>query len=466
MTNTDPRPHTFWERLAKVAVVVGVLLVFGALIAAGRFAFGYTGFLARMLLQVGPAVGLLLLMAILFSLYMEIIRRQYIAGLPWTFLQVLVPEDNERTPRAMEEVFNLLHGVFRPPDLYDLYLDGYVQAWLSVEIRGHPGSVSFVFRVPAGLRQLFEAAVYAQYPNADIHEVEDYAATYHLEDLGKTIDLWGTEFMLLKPDAYPVRSYVDFENELSEAEGERMVDPMATIAEAVSSIDQGEETWIQILFRPEIPGMSTRNWQREGEEIALKLAGRELLKKPSRFQRLLGAVGTVVTALLPGPKIEPKRESKLDLGVLRLTPGETDVVRAIQRNVSKAGFSVLIRAISLGPHGVYQRRKRISMVFGIFRQFSAQNLNSIIPDGKFTTSRPIYGLSPLRQAYRKRRLLRRYQARFFRERGFIFNSEELATIFHFPLVYTKTPTVEHARARKGEPPPNVPLMPAGELMGG
>lgn len=434
--------------------------LFGLLLTSfTRWVVDYGAFLADALFsRTGLFVAIGLGMAMLFRKYMDVIQTQFILSFPWTFLQVRVPELNLRTPRNMEEVFNIFHGAERVPDLYDIYFDGFVPTWLSIDIRGTPDGVTFLFRIPTGVRKLIEAAIYAQYPEAEILDAEDFMTEYPIEKMEKTFDLWGTEMILLKDDAYPLKTYVDFEDKL--AEEEKFVDPMASLTEVVSSLNPGEELWIQILLRPE----RRDSWQKKGMELAMKLGGREaaLKGKPSRIQRMLGFIGTVVGAVLPGPEIEAKRPSGLDVGALRLTPGESDIVKAIQRNVSKVGFGVAIRTLVLGPKGKFVRRTRIPQVLGVWRPYAHGLMNLLFPDGRFTTSKPLYGLSALRQRRRKRRLLQRFQRRYFAEQSFVLNVEELATIFHFPVSYVKTPTVEHARARKGEPPPEVPFAPLEE----
>jgi hypothetical protein len=248
---------------------------------------------------------------------------------------------------------------------------------------------------------------------------------------------------------------VDFEDEF--AVDARLVDSMAAITELLSTLKPGEEAWLQILIRP----VFADKWQQEGMELALKLAGREVPKKLSKVTQafaLLGKAVTVATTLATPVPPDQKKE-RVDLGVLRLTPGETDVVRAIQRNVSKVAFETRVRIVYVAPKTVFDKRLRIGTMFGIFRQFSSYNLNSFRPDTRITTSRPTYGLVKMRRAYRERRLLKKYRKRDFGGKGFIFNVEEIATLYHFPVEYVKTPAVEHARAKRGEAPTNVPLAP-------
>jgi len=45
----------------------------------------------------------------------------------------------------------------------------------------------------------------------------------------------------------------------------------------------------------------------------------------------------------------------------------------------------------------------------------------------------------------------------YRQNPFILNTEELATIFHFPGNVSATPTLAKIASKKSEPPPNLPI---------
>ena len=45
----------------------------------------------------------------------------------------------------------------------------------------------------------------------------------------------------------------------------------------------------------------------------------------------------------------------------------------------------------------------------------------------------------------------------FTRKLFVLNTEELATIYHFPGSVAKTPTISRIESKKGEPPTALPI---------
>jgi len=399
----------------------------------------------------GWLVFMIVFFAIMYKIYMNGIQGKFIGSLKWTYLRIRVPEDNVRNPRSMEEALNTIHGIEKKPDLLEIYLDGFIPPWFSLEMRGTSEGVSYIMRVLAGNAPMIQAAIYAQYPDAEIEEVGDYTTPYALENLEKEFDIWGTEMVLSKEDEYPIKTYIDFEDQF--AEDSRFVDPMATVSEVMGTLKPGEEIWLQIMARP----VFSDSWKDAGKNAALKIAGREVPKKQTMVDQAFETLGNTVAAFVGGGAEAPKKDKGVDLGVLRLTPGEVDLIKAIQRNVSKHAFQTQVRIIYIAAKPVFNRKLRVNAMLGLFRQFAGSN--SFKPSPRFTTSRPVYGFIKTRQSYRKNRLLKRYLQRYFGESGFILNTEELATMYHFPVEYVKAPSVERARAKRGEAPQNIPLAP-------
>ena len=68
----------------------------------------------------------------------------------------------------------------------------------------------------------------------------------------------------------------------------------------------------------------------------------------------------------------------------------------------------------------------------------------------FKKSRTIYAKNRLVKAYIKRKIKTGINS-------YILNTEELATIWHFPLPFVKTPLLQKAATKRVEPPINLPL---------
>ena len=119
------------------------------------------------------------------------------AGIQWIVLEIKPPREIERSPKIMEQVFAGFWGIFGTvATKYEKYIKGKLQDYLSAEIVGIDGEIHFFLRIPAKYRNLVEAQIYAQYPQAEIKEVDDYIKNIPADIPNKNWDLWGSRLKL------------------------------------------------------------------------------------------------------------------------------------------------------------------------------------------------------------------------------------------------------------------------------
>lgn len=385
------------------------------------------------------------------TFWMMYVQTQFVRSLKWVLLEIRIPKEVIKTPKAAEQIFVGLQGTQSGGNLIDKMIKGRVQEWFSFEIVGRDGFVFFYVHTQVQFRNLIEANIYAQYPEAEINEAQDYASEFTVDRIGKDFDLWGSELALAKPDAYPIRTYTYFDFDPS-TEMEKAIDPLSSLTEIMSSLKPGEQIWFQVLVLP-----VDDTWKTKGEQLVQKLMGRkEKPAKPSIFSSMLSGIGYFIDALSAPPQ-PSKSETKEDsASLLRLSPGEQEVVRAVENNISKLGFATRIRWIYIAKKDVFTK-PRVSAVWGAIKQFNSLNLNSFKPDNK-TKTKIDYIMIQRREMYRKRFILNNYKFRSFTANPFILNTEELASVYHFPGTAVLTPTLPRIEAKRGTPPPTLPTL--------
>ncbi len=403
-------------------------------------------------------VGLMLW--VIWKIYLYIKMVDYVSAISWTFLQVTVPEDSEQTPKAMENIFSVLDGIHKNPDLVERYFEGYLEAWYSCELVCTKGRARYILVVPTMHKTFFEGVVYGQYPEAEVVETQDYTQIYDYKDIDKTFDLYGSEIALTEDDVYPVKTYHDYEDVF--AEEEKFIDPHQALVEAYTNINEGEQFWVQILIRP-IDGKDIRKWADKGGEEIDKLAGKETKKTRGLLSKSMEAMtqfpADAIKAGVSGPLEAGKAAGKTSLDFPKVSAGDTAKMDGILRKVSKGGYRVKIRVLYLAPLGQLTK-PNISRAIGGFKQFNTYNLNSFKPDPNTKTNGPNYVMKKTRRYRRKREIFLSFQWRDFwgYEDGYMMSDEELATLYHFPTKYSKAPAFERAKAGVGGAPENVPYV--------
>lgn len=385
-------------------------------------------------------------------------NRMWKKEIKWVLLELRIPKNILKTPKAMENVFSALHAMwFKPIGFEDRWFKGEELYWFTCELVGYAGGVSFYIRCPKGFRNLVESAVYSEYPDAEIIEAEDYTGLMPDVLPNEKYDLWGNDFILSKPNAYPIRTYQFFEANVDE----QRLDPIAAITEVMSRLREGEAIWLQYLIRP-VPD----KWKEEGEAIRDKIMERKK-EAPKSWLEALGAgfvrfVKNLFVASVEYPTWESAEKKEEKMKFINLSPGERNVLEAVENKTAKLGFEAAIRFLYIDHRDSFTQAN-ISAVNGAIKQLNTQDMNSfkkLSGTDTFITARKLTYKSWFRKSrtyYKKRLIYDLYRLRWFPLKCSIFNTEELATIFHFPLVTVEAPLLRRLETRKGEPPSNLPI---------
>src|SRR3989344_1291916 len=194
------------------------------------------------------------------ELWIKARQSKYMSNWEWIVLAVDVPPDTVQSPKAVEQIFSHLSGALFEPNIGQKYWQGIRQKWFSLEIISLEGYIQFLIFTEATYRDLVEAAIYAQYPMAEITEVDDYVNLIPAKYPNETHEIFGLEFGLAAADPYPIRTYSEFEHSITP--DYTFNDPMASILENFTRIGAGENLWFQIIIEP-----VSSAWKAKGIEL-------------------------------------------------------------------------------------------------------------------------------------------------------------------------------------------------------
>ena len=404
------------------------------------------------------------------ELWKEYRQKKYTSKWKWIVLAIDVPALFIQTPKAVEQIFAHLSGAKTTPNVGQKYWLGKKQKSFSFEIISIEGYIQFLVRTESEFRDLVEAAIYAQYTEAEITEVEDYvdAIPSHYPD--SEYDMHAVEFSLHEPDAFPLRTYPSFEYNLSK--DAVFSDPMAAILENFSRVGHGENVWMQILIEP-----TNNKWKEKGIDLVKEIIANgghsggghgghggghggggalsglmyKILQLPQwLLKELMNAWNA--TESESHDSHEEEHVGKLS----DLSPGFKATVEAIEMKIAKIGFKSKVRVLYAAHHNVFNPGPAIDGLIGAMNQFHVMSSNALVPHH---ITEAYYAFKKWRLNYHKHHFMHAYKKRKLKALGnpYILNIEELATIWHFPLPFVKTPLLQKAGAKRAEPPNELPV---------
>ena len=144
------------------------------------------------------------------EIYLMYIQNKFAATLKNIILAIDIPKGNEQSPKAVENLFTYLGGAHGSISFWEKWFEGKFQQSFSFEIISLEGYTQFLIRTPAESQSLIESAVYSQYPDAEISEIDDYTSGMPNKFPDEEWDIWGAEFVQGAPEAYPIKLYQEF----------------------------------------------------------------------------------------------------------------------------------------------------------------------------------------------------------------------------------------------------------------
>jgi len=389
----------------------------------------------------------------------------------WVLLEIIPQRETLIPIKAMEDVFTSLYPINDVGNFREIWCEGELEwgpEWLSWEIASLEGSIHFYVRVKAKHRSSVEAALYAHYPDIEIHETQDYTKLVPPTVPNEDWDAYGEDWELKMNEVYPIKTYEKFfepQGEKISAE-EKRIDPIISLLEALTELGPGEYYWVQFTSIPVTLWHDELDYKPKGEKIINKIAKRPE-KKISTLGDDLMYIGKQV---IGGPEKEGEKyswpmEEDEETGELRisLTPGEREIITEIDRKISKPAWRTNIRGEYVAKRDSWNGSNRVIMR-SYMGHFATSDLNNF---GFIPEVRP-----KVHFFWRKRRGFLRARKQFRmaidrlppfypdRRRGApILSSEELATIYHFPLRVSGmvVPTMTKIESKKVGPPPNLPV---------
>lgn len=387
------------------------------------------------------------------------VRSFYLAGQEGVLLEVKMPRDLFKSPRAMELALVPLAISSGETTFISRAWNGGVRPIWSLEIASFGGDVHFYIWCWKGWRNTVESTMYAYYPEIELHEVEDYAQKFKFDP--SIHDSYATDWRLetymsdIIPgangggsneniNAYPLKTYIDFELEKDPKE-EFKIDPLAGVIEFMGGIGPEYQVWAQIVFK-------MAWWEGVFKVDNRLLKWKEIVKKEVEKVRK--------QSLFDDPNPIPGERP----GLARVSPtwrhGRT--IEAMERNLGKYPFDVGIRGWVVATKTLtandYMGMRWMWRAFGNPQYSTHLRPRRWHPPFDY----PWQDFHNIRWNTAVRRYLDAYRRRLFHHSPWIIptnvlTNEEIATLWHPVSRTVATPGLERIPAKKVSPPSNLPM---------
>lgn len=339
-----------------------------------------------------------------------------------TFLQVTMPKkdsqmdekndtakDFKEMVSVMEQLFSSLKSIYSAKILKKIL----GQDILSFEYVAHEWNIYFFLVVPKNYKHLIEKQINGFYQDAIIEETKEINIfkdrKYHR---------W-TYINTKKEFFYPIKTYQKLES-----------DPINNIVNAFSKLEEDESAALQLVLKPIDDDWQSESSKASGKILKWKKAGISL--NPIKWI-------IWIAELFFTQSEDDKNSPEWETSALTQERSKT-----VDEKWDKTGFEVVIRVITTW-NNLHMVDTELTNILSAFSQFSYPDFNKFTPTLN----------------HNNKKLVENYIYRYFRKpfylKKMILNTEELASLFHFPHIkYNKIPEIKWQNFKIVKAPSDVP----------
>ncbi|MFA5084510.1 MAG: DUF87 domain-containing protein, partial [Candidatus Paceibacterota bacterium] len=374
------------------------------------------------------ALVLVILLVALFFLIKVLFRSR--SFLPTAFqkviLSVAVPKEGSDT-NEQEESLEQIRNQISLAESWFATLGGLraqrgPKSWLfgrtdsfSLEIICRNGLISFYVGVPRFMRDYMEQQILAQYPEANLTEVEDYNI------FSPTGTVLAGYLRFTRSYIFPIKTYRTLNS-----------DPLNALTNSLSKVLKTDGIAIQIIARS-----AKKSWHAKGSKVA-----REIQKGKTVNEAIAATGGFSLVKMINFFNTKtPEQVQKEQMKQPRaLSPMEQELVKGLEEKTSRAGLDCNVRVV-VSAENKAAALAYLNSVLDSFSQFNFYQYGNSFKLVKESANRLANDF--IYRNYKK------YQR-------VLLNTEELASIYHLPTPFLETPNIKWLLAKKSAPPTNLP----------
>lgn len=373
------------------------------------------------------AIYIILTVSILF--FFILLRKIIVARvnlkrtLSLSFLRVTMPKkdsdldekkdtskDFKETISLMEQLLSSMKSIYS----HKIYKKFIGQDIVSFEYIVQNGEICFYVVIPKEYKILIEKQITSFYPDAIIEETLEP----NIFENKKYFD--GTYLYTRKPFYYPFKTYQKLES-----------DPINNITNAFSKLEEDEAAAMQILLKP-----IDDDWQHKSAHVSSEIMkGKKSTFTLNPLKLIVGFIKFFIEPSDEAGKGEGHETSALT----------QERAKIVDEKWDKTGYEVIIRIIATG-NSKPMIKSELQNIISSFSQFSYPDFNKLVYAKRVSKNKLI-----------KNYIYRYFKRPFWRTDKMILNTEEIASLFHFPHIkYNKTSEIKWQNFKIVKAPSNIP----------